>query len=442
MLLSKNRNMTTKHKSYFFLLLFTAIVITGCKKDFGNLNSPTEEDFLKNPTKDQLNNLVTGVESAMRNNIGLYLDDVGVIGREMYRFSTGDPRYTTDLLGASDAHLDPTGFYLTNTWASRYRVVKNCNLLIEASAVSTFVSGAEAKGYAGFAKTMMAYQLLLNLNLTYTNGIRTSVANPDQLGPFEDYTEALTAIAALLDEAHNDLSSAEVSFPLTSGFSGFNDAAGLGKVNRGIAARVAVYREQWQDALDALQQSFFDIDGDFSTGVYHVFGTGSGDQLNPAFFPRNQAGDVRLAHPSYTDDIENGDNRSAKAALRNEAQSYQGLSSNHDVWVYTTSTAPVPLVRNEELILIYAEANIQLDNLPEGEDALNVIRNAHNLSDYSGAATKPALITEMLKQRRYSLFYEGHRWVDVRRYGLLDELPVDRPDDDVWEEFPVPATEQ
>ena len=151
--------MTTKYKSFFLLLLLITAVAPGCKKDFGNLNSPTEEDFLKNPTKDQLNNLVTGIESAMRNNIGLYLDDVGVIGREMYRFSTGDPRYTTDLLGASDAHLDPTGFYLTNTWASRYRVVKNCNLLIEASDASGFVSDAVAKGYAGFAKTMMAYQL-------------------------------------------------------------------------------------------------------------------------------------------------------------------------------------------------------------------------------------------------------------------------------------------
>jgi hypothetical protein len=434
--------MTTKYKSFFLLLLLITAVAPGCKKDFGNLNSPTEEDFLKNPSKDQLNNLVTGIESAMRNNIGLYLDDVGVIGREMYRFSTGDPRYTTDLLGASDAHLDPTGFYLTNTWASRYRVVKNCNLLIEASDASGFVSDAEAKGYAGFAKTMMAYQLLLNLNLTHNNGVRTNVANPDQLGPFQDYTEALTSIASLLDEAHNDLSTAEISFPLTSGFSGFNDAAGLSKVNRGIAARVAVYREQWQQALDALQQSFLDINGDLSTGVYHVFGTGSGDQLNPAFFPRNQAGDVRLAHPSYTSDIENGDNRSSKAALRNEPQSYQGLSSDHDVWVYTSSTAPVPLIRNEELVLIFAEANIQLDNLTEGKDALNVIRNAHNLTDYSGAETKPALITEMLKQRRYSLFYEGHRWIDLRRYGLLDQLPVDRPEDDVWEEFPVPATEQ
>jgi len=48
----------------------------------------------------------------------------------------------------------------------------------------------------------------------------------------------------------------------------------------------------------------------------------------------------------------------------------------------------------------------------------------------------------MLKQRRYSLFFEGHRWIDMRRYDLLGTLPIDRTGDDVWTEFPLPVTEQ
>ena len=127
------------------LVIVFAFSFSSCKKDYGNLNSPTVEEFLKDASKDQLNNLVSATESAMRINLGLYLDDVGVIGREMYRFSTGDPRYTTDLLGAADAHLESTGFYITNTWASRYRVVKNCNLLVEAASRSTFITDKEKK---------------------------------------------------------------------------------------------------------------------------------------------------------------------------------------------------------------------------------------------------------------------------------------------------------
>jgi hypothetical protein len=112
------------------------------------------------------------------------------------------------------------------------------------------------------------------------------------------------------------------------------------------------------------------------------------------------------------------------------------------VWVYTSSTAPIPIVRNEELILIYAEAKIQTNSLSEAVTALNVIRAGHNLSPYSGAVTQDALIDEMLTQRRYSLFYEGHRWIDVRRYDKLNTLPIDRPGDDVWSAMPIPQTEQ
>ena len=73
--------------------------------------------------------------------------------------------------------------------------------------------------------------------------------------------------------------------------------------------------------------------------------------------------------------------------------------------------------------------------------ALNRIRTGHNLPPYAGAISQAALIKEMLRQRRYSLFYEGHRWVDLRRYNMLNTLPTDRADDDVWDRFPIPQNE-
>ncbi len=418
-----------------------SVFFASCKKDYGNLNNATVEDFLQNASKSDLNNLVSGTEAGMRNQLNLYLDDVGTIGREGYRFSNAEPRYVTDLLGANNATLSNSNFYITNPWAARYRVVKNCNVLIQAATNSTLISDQERKGYTGFAKTIKAYQLLMNLNLTDSNGIRINVADPNNLGPFVNYAGGLTAIASLLDSAATDLGGASVAFPL-AGFSTFSDAAGLIKFNRALAARVAVYQQNWQGALTDLGQSFFDLTKDFYVGVNHVFGTGSGDQLNPVFIPQNQNGEIRPAHPSYAADIEPGDDRINKATLRTITASLNGLASNRDVWVYTSSTAPVPIIRNEELILIYAEANIQLNNVSEGIKAINVIRKGHQLANYSGAQTQAALITEMLKQRRYSLFYEGHRWVDLRRYNRLNELPLDRPGDDVWTQFPLPVTEQ
>ena len=161
---------------HIILLLLIAASLPSCKKEYGNLNSPTIEDYTSNASKDQLNGLVTGALSGMRNNDGIYLDAVGVIGRDIYRFSNADPRYITELLGTTP--LDNTGFYLTNPWGSRYRTVKNCNVLINAATNSTLITDDEKKGYIGFAKTLKAFELLLNLNLTYTNGIRVDVSDP------------------------------------------------------------------------------------------------------------------------------------------------------------------------------------------------------------------------------------------------------------------------
>ena len=423
---------------------FAVMVLSvSCKKEIGNLNNPTIEDFLENATKPELNNLVTGIESGMRNNLAMYLDVVGLIGREMYRFTAADPRYLSDLLGAKSATLDNNTFYLTNPWASRYRVVKNCNILIQAATNSGLLTDSEKKGYTGFAKTIKAYQLLLNLNLTHNNGIRVEVADPDNLGPVIAFKPSLTAIRTLLEEGQAELGGASVEFALTTGFTGFNDNASLVAFNRAIHARVAAYDEDWAGVLASLNNSFMDMNGDLNRGVYHVFSTASGDILNPAFVRQNESGEVRVAHPSYSTDLQPGDDRIAKATLRNSPVSSSDLTSNRDVWVYTTATAPVPLIRNEELILLYAEAKVQqgAGGFNDALEAINTIRAAHDLTPYSGAVTAAALIDEVLYNRRYSLFFEGHRWVDMRRYNRLSQLPKDRTEDDVWEQFPLPLTE-
>jgi hypothetical protein len=162
------------------------------------------------------------------------------------------------------------------------------------------------------------------------------------------------------------------------------------------------------------------------------------------FFPQNSSGETRVAQPAFITNAEAGDARLSKAPIRASATTQDGLTSSYDFFVFKTNVDKIPVIRNEELILIYAEAKAQLGGAPNLTDAitaLNVIRNAASLPNYSGAATQPAVITEMLKQRRYSLYGEGHRWIDLRRYNLLNTLPIDRAGDDVWALFPRPANE-
>ena len=428
--------------SYIFLAV--VLILQSCSfDDEGNLNDPVIGDLGSNASKSQLNAVMVGTLSAMRDRIDTYLDDVGVIGREYYRFSGADPRFTSDLLGAGEAVLDNNTFYINNPWQSRYRTVRNTNILIDGVNNTNLITAAEAKGYLGVAKTLQANELLMNLNLTDENGIRINVKDPLSLGPIVNKTDALAAIASLLNEADTDLSAAGdvFAFNLGAGFDGFNTPANFRKVNRALAARVAAYRGQWTEAKSNLEASFLDKTGNWMAGAYHIFSGSTNDQLNKAFYPLNNTGELRATQPSFISNAEAGDTRLAKAPQRAEEAAQSELKSSYDVWVYTSNAAPIAIIRNEELALLYAETMIHLNDNNEAVNTLNTIRVSHGLGAYSGGVTTDELINEMLKQRRYSLFAEGHRWIDMRRYGKLGELPIDRAEDDVWSAFPIPITE-
>ena len=51
-------------------------------------------------------------------------------------------------------------------------------------------------------------------------------------------------------------------------------------------------------------------------------------------------------------------------------------------------------------------------------------------------------LDQLLYEKRYSLLFEGgHRWIDMRRYDKLDELPLDLPNHTVFSAFPIPFDE-
>jgi starch-binding outer membrane protein, SusD/RagB family len=166
-----------------------------------------------------------------------------------------------------------------------------------------------------------------------------------------------------------------------------------------------------------------------SLGVYHSFSTTAGDSVNNLVDPDARA---IVAHPSLATEAQlqvggQPDQRFiTKTALLGTAKSAQGLSSDRAMNVYTSPSSGVPIIRNEELILLRAEANINLNQPGLAVPDLNEIRaEAGNLPAYSGGLDQASLINELLYNRRYSLLFEGHRWIDLRRYNLLNTLPQD-----------------
>ena len=386
--------------------------------DFPDPNSPSTASAT-------VQSLVTGAESGMRSSLSNYLIGVSSVGREAYHFEPADPRYTGELVHGP---LDPGGFVVYSSWNSRYRVIKNCRLLLEKST---------DKGVEGFAKTVEAYQLLLALNMQNNNGVKIAPYDGLDSDPASK-AKALTEVAKLLDEASSALDGAgsAFTFKLSSGFSGFDTPATFKQFNRALRGRVAVYMSQWDVALTALGQSFMDPQASMDKGVYHVFGSGQGDNAN-GMYKNPAATYVTMAHMSFRDDAENGDPRySSKVVERSDTTTYDGLKSDLAVAVWKNSYAPIAIVRNEELVLLKAEANIGKGG--DGLAEINAVRTAHGLD-----ATTTGGIDQLLHEKRYSLFMEGHRWVDMRRYGKTGSLPNDRSDrgDKVFDSFPLPEAE-
>ena len=116
------------------------------------------------------------------------------------------------------------------------------------------------------------------------------------------------------------------------------------------------------------------------------------------------------------------------------------MLGSHQTALYLTNVSSIDIIRNEELVLVYAEAKI-LSDPSEAENAINIIRASAGLASYNGLTSQAALTTELLHQRRYSLWCENHRMYDLRRYNLSSTLPIDRPGDQVFNQFPVPLTE-
>ena len=441
---------------YIKIILFCAVLILpGCQlDDIENPNAPTVGSFDEGASRADVILLAVGLEAVMRNDLAFHYDTVSILGREYYDLTGVDPRYTGEILKGP---LDDNGFLTTRAHAAWFKIVKSANVLI--NAVENSVAGfddATKNGYLGFAKTLKAYALLMVANRQYTNGIRIDVSDPDNLGPIVGYDEALTAIMSMLNEANTELNAGgdTFDFPISSGFGDLrkpdpSDPGNLlplspgdfAEFNRAVAARLALYQGNKSEALSLLNSSFLDLNGGLSKGVAHIFGLTGNDIANALFRVPEQSGQEFMIHDSWIDDAEAGDARVTNKSIFYPS-SFDNLSADYQIAVFKSNVDPVYLIRNEELVLIYAEANIGTDNT-EAVSAINIVRNAAGLPNYSGGTSDNDLVEEVLNQRRYSLLGEGHRWVDLRRLGRLTEayIPLDRAGDNIIDAFPTPFTE-
>jgi len=430
-----------------------AFLMTGCKKDIFKVDESTVdpnlvpvEVVLGNPTKAQIIQLSKGLESAMRNGYRDYLLANGAVGREVIYSAATEPRYYGEILGTQASQFgganDPAGIF-NGYYAAFSSTRRRAELLARTANNATSITAGEKKGVEGYARTIQAYITLNLLNMQGKNGIResfTDLIEPgDLLKPsrFGTYASGLNVVKQYVDEGYTALNTAGAAFPFTLSSGWSSASAGLNfqtidnfkKFNRAIAARIAMYQQDWNGVLTALNESFMDLSGSLSAGPKFVFSPAANDVANTMYRTVNNTNEPYVVFNQVITEAEAGDTRifgpNAKVGARSAPRESGAFVSTHEVRMYSSNTSPAPIIKNEELILMYAEANAQLNtaaSLNDAVEAIDKIRTSYGLLPYAGAITKDALIDEILNQRRYSLFWEGHRWFDMRRYNRLSQI--------------------
>lgn len=387
----------------------------------------------------------------------------GTFGREGMELDPSNPQHPVDRLdqiGTSEPSYAG--------WSAAYRTIKQANVLLDALGTATGLTDAQKEGVRGFAKTMQALTFIRLLIVFDQAGLPIDVNIETSASPAAIATKAQVQarISTLLDEAKTHLQAAGTSFSFgfPAGFVGqtqgaaFNTPAQFLKFNRALKARIEVYRgsdanratagsgaANYTAALTAIGESFIDQNASIRFGAYDSYSDTPGDRQNPMFDPtcRLLFGMPELETGAKLQPGGAADARFTTKVRKITPKVVHTITVNSCFNLYPTSATPVPIIRNEELTLLRAEARYFTGDVPGALDDINYIRTtAGGLATLAAFASQTEFEDELLYNRLYSLIWEGgHRWVDMRRFNRLAQLPRALTRHKIFPYIPLPADE-
>ncbi len=438
-----------------------------------NTNQPLLDSLLANPTRDRLSAAAIGIFGSARTGIQQYIWRLGSMGREGINLSgNNQPDYQEPFYGPLQG-----GGFGGALWGDRYQNIRNINIYLNGVAGNADLSAGEKAASRGMANTMKALAFL------YVILTRDSLGAPVDAdravnaapAPFVSKDSVYGYALGLLDNALADLRTADADsaafpFPTPPGLTGFETPGTFKRFNRAVAAKATILRATaaacgtscYAQALAALDSSFLDRSATtaaaFAAGAYFDFSNAAGDISNGLSEPLN--GDTYFALDS---NVFNADTQPVPGKVRDQrvldkidsalvVQRLGGIpipgTLKFKVYFTAGKADPahqIPIIRNEELVLLDAEAQWFAGSKVTALSDINQVRvNAGKLAPttLTIASTDAAFITELLYNRRYSLLWEqGTRWVDARRFGRLSTIPLQVSGGSVPVVMPIPDAE-
>ncbi len=453
--------MRLKNVALLGALSFGLAACNSDKLQVPNYNNPTREAIAKDPNGIQL--LATAVMRSERDQLAGFNRDVGIFGREVYNYFQTDGRNVSHYLVGipGPQRLDANGFASGN-WAGRYQTMKNVRLLIDAANAAAGLTPAQKSAVEGYGKTWYALDLFYLIQTRDSIGLPVEIpTDPNTPSAFVSRDSVFKFISGTLDDAKAKLAAGGTAFPFTmhAGFAGFDTPAGFLKFNRAIAAKVLVQRGSlscgatcYQSALTALNESFISSatsQAQLDAGPLHVYSTATGDNTNANSFQQNnyiyahaQAANIAQKQADGTTPDARIGRKLVKLAAPQNPPGNQNTAAEWRFEIWPTPSSPAAVIRNEELLLLRAEANWATGNTAAALSDLNTVRTVSGkLAPLAAVPAGSAGLDLIMYEKHMSLLFEGSRWVDMRRWGRLGQLPIDRTGQFVAKVMPIPQTE-
>lgn len=417
------------------LLWITLLLLTSSCEDALEVENPvgqipTEEVFNDEGTataavstlyaklRDQA--FLTGNLSGTSHAMGLYADELDYYDMPGFPLESV---YTHQVL--------PSNTVISSLWNETYQIIYLSNAVLEGVSSSSELAQNfknQLRGEALFIRALSHFYLV---NLY---GAIPYITTTDYVVNSEVERLQMTSVYEML---RSDLLEAKMLLGVD-----YNSAERIRAntyVVSALLARVYLYLEQWQDAemessllldnatLFALEPKVQDEFLKKSTSaIFQLKPKNEGDNtLEAAVFKFQSAPPPRTAlTPSLVNSMDESDQRKIHwiGEVTNGTDTFYFPNKYKENTNTGTSVEYSIVFRIAEQYLIRSEARLMQGNITGAKEDLNRIRNRAGLEDIN-AATTSGLLEAIIEERRFELFTEfGHRWFDLRRYGLANEV--------------------
>jgi hypothetical protein len=431
--------------------------------------SPSNVGYLTAPTSVPnspvgIQNAVTGLFSATRLDVYGFIIDMSTFARDAAIVWGDNPQDVTWFAGV--VPIPPAS---AGVWSQEYLDVGQAlSILKTLPSTSPAYSPAQAEAIVGIVETMEALNLMVLAETRDTLGIPIHAASGGGPGPVFCNPDVWKYIVALLDSANDSLNTAgTVAIPITlpPGFASVGTQAGPSTVagsfasfNRALAGKAglelayAIARNtpashptptspgapdanSLTRADSALTASALYNPANLAppsgsqflegpTGVYWDFSAQSGDQANPIH--ANSAG-IWDVLKTLVGDVDTLNDLRWKAKFAGnpfplQLPAYNFIASEDIYNYYPATNSPVPIIRDEDLVLIHAQIRLGLGDLAGAITAINEVHQGAGgyATPLNIAATYTAVRDSLLKEQRISTVaeYSVDRTIALRMYSL------------------------